>query len=50
METKTPNEITFSGTPRELMRIGMQTVIHGMQDIEFNPLSKKGILITECYT
>lgn len=41
-KTKTPNEITFSGTPRELMRIGMQTVIHGMQDIEFNPLSKKG--------
>jgi glucose/arabinose dehydrogenase/cytochrome c2 len=37
-----PKAETFSGTGRELMRINMVSGIHGVQEIAFNPLSKKG--------
>jgi len=37
-----PKAETFSGTGRELMRINMVTGIHGVQEIAFDPLSKKG--------
>ena len=37
-----PKAETFSGTGRELLRINMVSGIHGVQDIAFNPLSKKG--------
>jgi len=37
-----PKAKTFSGTGRELMRINMVSGIHGVQEIAFNPLSKKG--------
>ena len=36
-----PTAETFSGTGRELMRVNMVSGIHGVQDIAFNPLSKK---------
>ncbi|MCF6297877.1 MAG: PQQ-dependent sugar dehydrogenase [Flavobacteriaceae bacterium] len=32
----------FTGTKRELLSVDMVTPIHGMQEITFNPLSKKG--------
>lgn len=35
-----PDALTFNGESRELMRINMVTVIHGVQEITFNPLSK----------
>lgn len=37
-----PKAQTFSGTGRELMRINMVSGIHGVQQIAFNPLAKKG--------
>lgn len=37
-----PKSSTFSGTGRELMRIDFVTVIHGMQEIAFNPTVEKG--------
>jgi glucose/arabinose dehydrogenase/mono/diheme cytochrome c family protein len=37
-----PGADTFSGTSRELLRINMVTESHGMQEITFNPLSKRG--------
>ena len=37
-----PKAETFSGTGRELMRINMVSGIHGVQEIAFNHLSKKG--------
>ncbi len=37
-----PKAETFSGTGRELMRINMVSGIHGVQEIAFNPLAKKG--------
>jgi hypothetical protein len=42
MESNDPKAKTFSGTGRELMRINMVSGIHGVQEIAFNPLSKKG--------
>ncbi|MBG9378614.1 PQQ-dependent sugar dehydrogenase [Panacibacter sp. DH6] len=36
------NDRTFKGTSRELLRINMVSVIHGMQEIAFNPFAKKG--------
>lgn len=32
----------FSGKPREMMRINVVSVIHGVQEIVFNPMAKKG--------
>ncbi|MFC5410212.1 PQQ-dependent sugar dehydrogenase [Larkinella bovis] len=37
-----PKAITFSGTGREMLRINMVTPIHGVQEITFNPLAKRG--------
>jgi len=37
-----PKAERFSGTGRELLRINMVSGIHGVQEIAFNPLSKKG--------
>lgn len=32
----------FSGKPREMMRVNVISVVHGMQEIAFNPMAKKG--------
>lgn len=37
-----PAADTFSGTRREMMRLGFRTRIHGIQQIDFNPLAKPG--------
>lgn len=37
-----PFENTFEGTHREVLRIGFRTVLHGIQQIGFNPLSQPG--------
>ena len=37
-----PEETRFTGTNRELISVDMTTPIHGLQEITFNPLSKKG--------
>ncbi|HEV8506643.1 MAG TPA: PQQ-dependent sugar dehydrogenase, partial [Chitinophagaceae bacterium] len=37
-----PKAGTFSGTGRELLRVNMPTGIHGVQEVAFNPLSKRG--------
>ncbi len=41
-KTNKPDSDTFTGTGRELLRVNMVNVIHGMQEIAFNPLSKPG--------
>lgn len=41
-KVKDVNAATFSGSNRELLRINMVSVIHGMQEIAFDPLAKKG--------
>jgi glucose/arabinose dehydrogenase len=41
-KTKQPDKIPFTGEGRELFRIDMVTGIHGVQEIIFNPLAKKG--------
>jgi len=41
-KTNDPTASTFMGTGRELMRINMVTGIHGVQEIAFNPLARKG--------
>jgi glucose/arabinose dehydrogenase/mono/diheme cytochrome c family protein len=41
-KTATPNADSFSGTSREMLRVNMVTGIHGVQEIIFNPLAKKG--------
>ena len=41
-KTKQPGTFPFSGESRELLRVNMVTPIHGMQEIVFNPLAKKG--------
>lgn len=37
-----PNARELAGTPRELMRVNVVNVIHGMQEIAFNPTAKPG--------
>lgn len=37
-----PTAENFSGKGRELFRVNMESNIHGMQDITFNPLAKSG--------
>lgn len=37
-----PKASTFSGSGRELLRVNVESVIHGMQETVFNPLSKPG--------
>lgn len=41
-KTNTPSAQNFSGQSREIMRINVESVIHGMQEIIFNPNAKKG--------
>ena len=41
-KTSDPSAATFSGKGRELLRINMVDVVHGMQEITFNPLAKHG--------
>jgi mono/diheme cytochrome c family protein len=41
-KTSEPLSVPFRGVRRELMRINMVNVIHGVQEITFNPLAKKG--------
>jgi glucose/arabinose dehydrogenase len=41
-KTNTTAANTFTGKGRELLRINMVSVIHGIQEIMFNPLSKPG--------
>src|SRR6185436_9002072 len=40
--TSTPGAFPFKGEGRELFRVNMLSQIHGVQEITFNPLSKKG--------
>ncbi|GAA0877452.1 hypothetical protein GCM10009119_04200 [Algoriphagus jejuensis] len=37
-----PAALTFEGTSRELLRVNNPTQAHGMQELTFNPHSKKG--------
>lgn len=37
-----PNATTFSGNGRELLRVNVVDVIHGIQEITFNPYAKAG--------
>ncbi len=41
-KTDDPTSVTFSGKPRELLRVNMVTGIHGMQELTFNPTAKSG--------
>lgn len=41
-KTKEPKGTAFKGSSRELFRIDMVTGIHGMQELTFNPLAKRG--------
>ncbi len=41
-KTNDPLAVPFKGTPRELFRVNVVTGIHGVQEITFNPLAKKG--------
>src|SRR5688572_1657194 len=41
-KTETPNAFPFSGKSRELFRINMVGSFHGVQEITFNPLAKRG--------
>lgn len=37
-----PKANTFSGTHREVLRLGYKDRIHGLQQVEFNPTAEKG--------
>ncbi|MCT2587842.1 PQQ-dependent sugar dehydrogenase [Actinophytocola gossypii] len=37
-----PDADTFSGTHRQVMRLGFRTQIHGFQQIDFNPTARRG--------
>src|SRR5688572_6662623 len=37
-----PRAYVFAGTCRELLRIGFATVVHGIQQIDFNPTARAG--------
>jgi mono/diheme cytochrome c family protein len=41
-KTTDPKALKFSGTSRELLRINVESAIHGVQETVFNPLSKPG--------
>ncbi|MBN3521245.1 PQQ-dependent sugar dehydrogenase [Algoriphagus lutimaris] len=41
-KTDSPNSKTFEGTSREILRIDNASQAHGMQELTFNPNSKKG--------
>lgn len=40
--TKEPRAIPYKGEARELLRVNVESGIHGMQEIVFNPLAKPG--------
>ncbi len=41
-KTSAPAAKTFAGEGKELFRIDMATIMHGVQEIAFNPLAKRG--------
>ena len=41
-KVKDPHAATFSGTGRELLRVNMVSAMHGIQEIAFDPLLKRG--------
>lgn len=41
-KTETPNAFPFNGKSRELLRVNMVGQSHGVQEITFNPLAKRG--------
>ncbi len=41
-KTEEPKSEIFKGAHRELLRIDMRTNVHGLQEIKFNPLARKG--------
>jgi mono/diheme cytochrome c family protein len=41
-KTDKPNGFPFKGTCREMLRVNMVHSFHGVQEITFNPLAKKG--------
>lgn len=41
-KTENPGAATFSGKGREIFRVNMVSVYHGIQEITFNPLAKPG--------
>ena len=41
-KTEQPGAAAFSGKGREIFRVNMASVIHGVQEITFNPLAKTG--------
>jgi glucose/arabinose dehydrogenase len=41
-KTQTPNTSPFKGASRELMRVDVESQIHGVQEVAFNPLAKPG--------
>lgn len=41
-KTNNPKTFPFSGAGREVMRVNMVHSFHGMQEITFNPMAKKG--------
>ena len=41
-EIDNPSSGVFSGKPREMMRVNVVSVIHGVQEIAFNPHAHKG--------
>jgi hypothetical protein len=41
-KTETPNAFPFSGKSREMFRINMVGSFHGVQEITFDPLAKRG--------
>ncbi len=41
-KTTEPKAFPFNGTGRELIRVNMVHSFHGMQELTFNPLAKKG--------
>jgi glucose/arabinose dehydrogenase len=41
-KTETPQDSILNAKPRELFRVEMASGLHGVQEIAFNPLAKKG--------
>ena len=41
-KTQTPDAFPFTGISRELLRINMVTGMHGVQEVTFNPNSRRG--------
>jgi hypothetical protein len=41
-KTQSPSAMPFTGDGRELLRVDVESQIHGMQELAFNPLAKPG--------